>query len=317
VAAEESMQVQPLPLMQRLTQEHTRVFFFSLGKLGRNPVGTLLTALVIGVALALPAGMHVLTQNLSKISYSWQDSLQLSLFLKDSVSAERGAALAREIRGRPGVQVTRYISREQSLAEFRSQSGFGDALDVLQDNPLPAVIAVTPERGRNKLQVEVLLGELTRLPEVDLAKLDQKWLERLYAILGIIDRAVFIVGLLLGIAVVVTVGNTIRLDIEARREEISVMKLIGAPDSFIRRPFLYTGFWYGLAGSVFALVLVLAGTLALSGPSETLASLYDSSFTLSGLSFGSSLLLLLTGIVLGWIGAWITVWRHLADIQPQ
>jgi cell division transport system permease protein len=311
------MQVQPLPLMQRLTQEHTRVFFFSLGKLGRNPVGTLLTALVIGVALALPAGMHVLTQNLSKISYSWQDSLQLSLFLKDSVSAERGAALAREIRGRPGVQVTRYISREQSLAEFRSQSGFGDALDVLQDNPLPAVIAVTPERGRNKLQVEVLLGELTRLPEVDLAKLDQKWLERLYAILGIIDRAVFIVGLLLGIAVVVTVGNTIRLDIEARREEISVMKLIGAPDSFIRRPFLYTGFWYGLAGSVFALVLVLAGTLALSGPSETLASLYDSSFTLSGLSFGSSLLLLLTGIVLGWIGAWITVWRHLADIQPQ
>ncbi len=317
MAAEESMQVQPLPLMQRLTQEHTRVFFFSLGKLGRNPVGTLLTALVIGVALALPAGMHVLTQNLSKISYSWQDSLQLSLFLKDSVSAERGAALAREIRGRPGVQVTRYISREQSLAEFRSQSGFGDALDVLQDNPLPAVIAVTPERGRNKLQVEVLLGELTRLPEVDLAKLDQKWLERLYAILGIIDRAVFIVGLLLGIAVVVTVGNTIRLDIEARREEISVMKLIGAPDSFIRRPFLYTGFWYGLAGSVFALVLVLAGTLALSGPSETLASLYDSSFTLSGLSFGSSLLLLLTGIVLGWIGAWITVWRHLADIQPQ
>ncbi len=317
MAAEETLQVQPLPLLKRLTQEHTRVFFFSLGKLGRNPVGTLLTALVIGVALALPAGMHVLTQNLSKISYSWQDSLQLSLFLKDSVSSERGAALAREIRDRPGVQATRYVSREQSLAEFRSQSGFGDALDVLEDNPLPAVIAVTPERGRNKLQVEVLLGELTRLPEVDLAKLDQKWLERLYAILGIIDRAVFIVGLLLAIAVVVTVGNTIRLDIEARREEISVMKLIGAPDSFIRRPFLYTGFWYGLAGSVFALVLVLTGTLALSGPSETLASLYDSTFTLSGLSFGSSLLLLLTGIVLGWIGAWITVWRHLAHIQPQ
>lgn len=317
MAAEESLQVQPLPLLQRLTQEHTRVFFFSLGKLGRNPVGTLLTALVIGVALALPAGMHVLTQNLSKISYSWQDSLQLSLFLKDSVSAERGAALAREVRDRPGVQATHYISREQSLEEFRAQSGFGDALDVLRDNPLPAVIAVTPERGRNKLQVEVLLGELTRLPEVDLAKLDQKWLERLYAILGIIDRAVFIVGLLLGIAVVVTVGNTIRLDIEARREEISVMKLIGAPDSFIRRPFLYTGFWYGLGGSIFALILVLTGTLALSGPSETLASLYDSSFTLSGLSFGSSLLLLGIGVILGWIGAWITVWRHLADIQPQ
>lgn len=317
MAAEESLEVQPLPLLQRLSQEHARVFFFSLGKLGKNPVGTMLTALVIGVALALPAGMHVLTRNLSAISYSWQDSLQLSLFLKDSVSSERGSALAREIRDRPGVQATSYISREQSLEEFRAQSGFGDALDILKDNPLPAVIAVTPERGRNKLQVEVLLGELTRLPEVDLAKLDQKWLERLYAILGIIERAVFIIGLLLGIAVVVTVGNTIRLDIEARREEISVMKLIGAPDSFIRRPFLYTGFWYGFGGGVLALMLVLVGTLALSGPSHTLAALYDSTFTLSGLSFGASLLLLLTGIVLGWIGAWITVWRHLHDIQPQ
>jgi len=309
--------VRPLPLMQRLSQEHARVFFFSLGKLGKNPLGTLLTALVIGVALALPAGMYVLTTNLNTVSYSWQDTLQLSLFLKDSVSAERGAALAREIRGRPGVTRTQYISREQSLAEFREQSGFGEALDIIKTNPLPAVIAVTPERGRNKLQVEVLLGELTRLPEVDLAKLDQKWLERLYAMLAIIERAVFIVALLLGLAVVVIVGNTIRLDIEARREEISVMKLIGAPDSFIRRPFLYTGFWYGFAGGVLALVLVLFGTLALSGPSHTLAGLYDSSFTLSGLSFADSLLLLAAGVVLGWLGAWLTVWRHLAEIQPQ
>lgn len=317
MATEDSLEVQPLPLMQRLTQEHARVFFFSLGKLGKNPVGTLLTALVIGVALALPAGMHVLTRNLGTISTSWQESLQLSLFLKDSVSAERGEALAREIRNRAGVSKTHYISREQSLEDFRAQSGFGEALDILKDNPLPAVIAVTPERGKNKLQVEVLLGELTRLPEVDIAKLDQKWLERLYAMLAIIERAVFIVGLLLGIAVVVTVGNTIRLDIEARREEISVMKLIGAPDSFIRRPFLYSGFWYGLGGGVFALILVLIGTLALAGPSRTLAGLYESSFSLSGLSFGASLLLLLTGIALGWLGAWITVWRHLADIQPQ
>ncbi|HSW15562.1 MAG TPA: permease-like cell division protein FtsX [Solimonas sp.] len=317
MAAEESLQVEPLPLIQRLSQEHARVFFFSLGKLGKNPIAALLTALVVGVALALPAGMYVLTSNINAVSYSWQESLQLSLFLKDSVSAERGAALARDLRNRAGVAKTQYISREQSLEEFRQQSGFGEALDIIKTNPLPAVISVSPERGRNKLQVEVLLGELTRLPEVDLAKLDQKWLERLYAVLAIIERAVFIVGLLLGIAVVVTIGNTIRLDIEARREEISVMKLIGAPDSFIRRPFLYTGFWYGLGGGVLALMLVLFSTLALAGPSRTLAGLYDSSFTLAGLSFTDSLLLLGTGVALGWLGAWLTVWRHLADIQPQ
>lgn len=315
MAAEDS--IQPLPLVQRLTQEHARVFFFSLGKLGKNPVGALLTALVIGIALALPAGLYVLTGNLNAISYSWQDSLQLSLFLKDSVSAERGEALAREIRARPGVARTAYISREQSLAEFREQSGFGEALDILKDNPLPAVIAVTPQRSQDQLQVESLLADLTQLPEVDLAKLDQRWLERLYAVLSIVERAVVIVALLLGLAVVVTVGNTIRLDIEARREEISVMKLIGAPDSFIRRPFLYTGFWYGLGGGICALILVLVSVMALSGPSRVLAGLYDSSFAFSGLSVGASFLLLLIGIGLGLLGAFVTVARHLSDIEPQ
>jgi len=309
--------VQPLPLFQRLLQEHARVFFFSLGKLAQNPVGTLLTALVIGVALALPAGLYVVTRNVAAVSYSWQDTLQVSLFLKNSVSAERGAALARALGKRPLVAKAEYISREQSLAEFRAQSGFGEALDLLRENPLPAVIAVTPARGAEESRVRNLVTELSAMPEVDLAKLDQQWLERLYAILAIIERAGLTVALLLGIAVVVIVGNTIRLDIEARREEISVMKLIGAPDSFIRRPFLYTGFWYGLAGSVCALLLVGAGTLALAVPSQTLADLYGSRFGFSGLSAGGGLVLLIAGVLLGWLGAWGTVGRHLAGIQPQ
>jgi cell division transport system permease protein len=304
-------------LLRRLAQEHARVFFFSLGKLAKNPVGSLLTALVIGVTLALPAGLHVLTENLSGISYSWEGALQISLFLKDEVRADRGRALAREIGKRPGVARTQFISREQSLREFRELSGFGEALDILQENPLPAVIAVLPDRTRTRPQVDEMLAELAKLPEVDLAKMDQKWLERLYAILAIVERAVLIFASLLGLAVVVIVGNTIRLDIESRREEIVVMKLIGAPDGFIRRPFLYAGFWHGLAGAALGCILVSVALAALAGPSRELTELYAGGMKLTGLTLGTVAIMLGAGIALGWFGAYWTVSRHLSHIEPQ
>ncbi|WP_028008145.1 permease-like cell division protein FtsX [Solimonas flava] len=303
--------------LARLAQEHARVFFFSLGKLARAPLAAALTALVIGIALALPAGLYVLTRNLASVGYSWQESLQISLFLKDSVAEERGAALARELRAEIGVSKTNYISRAQSLADFKAQSGFGDALAILQDNPLPAVIAVTPNRKLGKAGVEELAARLGRLPEVDLAKLDQKWLERLYALLDIAQRSVGIVAILLGVAVMVIIGNTIRLDIEARREEVEVMKLIGAPDSFIRRPFLYAGFWHGLLGGLLAWILVAAGVQALGAPAEQLAQAYGSQFRLAGLPWTDGLALLGAGVVLGWAGAFVTVGRRLALIEPR
>lgn len=303
--------------LSRLAEEHARVFFFSLGKLWQNPVGALLTALVIGITLALPAGLHVLIGNVDKLSYSWEGAAQSSLFLKDSVTEERGRDLAREIEARPGVARTGYISRQQALDEFRKLSGFGDALDLLGDNPLPAVITVTPLRKQTREQIAALTDELAHLPEVDRAKLDQKWLERLYAILDFLQRGVAVVAALLGIAVIITVGNTIRLDIQARREEIVVMKLIGAPDSFIRRPFLYTGFWYGLSGSVVALLFVLAGLAALTEPVRNLAGLYESDFSLAGPSFLAVLEMFGAGILLGWLGAFLTVSRQLGKIEPR
>lgn len=301
----------------RQLEEHARVFFFSLGKLWQNPVGTLLTALVIGITLALPAGLHALISNVDKLSYSWEGAAQSSLFLKDSVSAERGQDLARELSSRPGVSQTHYISREQALAEFRKLSGFGEALDILDNNPLPAVITVTPMHRQSREQVNALVGELSKLPEVDMAKLDQKWLERLYGILDFLQRAVMVVAVLLSVAVVVTVANTIRLDIQARREEIVVMKLIGAPNSFIRRPFLYTGLWYGFSGSLVALLFVSAGLAALTGPVQNLAGLYESNFALSGLSPIAVLEVFAAGIVLGWLGAFMTVSRQLSKIEPR
>ncbi|HEY9545627.1 MAG TPA: permease-like cell division protein FtsX, partial [Solimonas sp.] len=293
------------------------VFFFSLGKLGKGPLAAALTALVIGIALALPAGLYVLTRNLATVGYSWQESLQISLFLKDSATPERGAAMARELRADDDVAKTDYISRAQSLTDFKAQSGFGDALTILQDNPLPAVIAVTPNPRLGKVGVEELAARLGRLPEVDIAKLDQKWLERLYALLEIAQRSVGIIATLLGVAVMVIIGNTIRLDIEARREEIEVMKLVGAPDSFIRRPFLYTGFWHGLLGGVLAWILVTAGVHALAGPASMLAKAYGSSFQIAGLPVGDGFSLIAAGIVLGWAGAFVTVSRRLTLIEPR
>jgi cell division transport system permease protein len=293
------------------------VLFFSLGKIARAPLAAGLTALVIGIALALPASLYVAVRNLSTIGYSWQESLQISLFLKETVTTERGAALAREIGSEAGVATTAYISREQSLAEFRELSGFGEALDLLKDNPLPAVVAVTPERRQPKAEVQRLLERLGSLPEVDLAKLDQQWMERLYALLAIAERAVGIIALLLGLAVMVIIGNTIRLDIEARREEIEVMKLIGAPGSFVRRPFLYSGFWFGLGGGILAWILVATGTGMLAAPTAELAGLYESDFRLSGLGLRDGLSLILSGIVLGWAGAFVTVARRIAQIEPK
>lgn len=304
------------PWLLRLGQEHLRVALYTLGRLWRSPFSTLLTAAVIGITLALPAGLHVLVRNVNAVSYSWEGSLQASLFLKDSVTPEGGRALTAALENRPDVARAQYLSREQSLAEFRELSGFGQALDLLEDNPLPAVVVVTPARELERADMDRLVDALSALPEVEVAKLDQKWLDRLYAILAIIERVVALIAGLLALAVVVTVGNTIRLDIESRRDEIVVMRLIGAPDSFIRRPFLYIGMWYGLAGGVLAWTLVHGALWLLAGPAQRLAGLYDSRFSLAGLPWDASLLVLVGGVVLGMAGAALTLGRHLDRYEP-
>lgn len=302
--------------LRRWLLDHLRVMFATLGRLWREPGATALTATVIGVTLALPAGLHVVVRDVSAVSYSWEGALQVSLFLKDSVNASRGQELARSLGQHAGVAGAHYISREQSLKEFRELSGFGDALDMLDDNPLPAVVVVSLQRKLPRDQMNSITEELSRLPEVDVAKLDQKWLDRLYAILSVVERAVLIIAAMLGLAVVVIVGNTIRLAIESRRDEIIVMKLVGAPDSFIRRPFLYTGLWYGLFGGLVAWMLVEGALWALTGPARRLAGLYDSSFLPEGMSARTTLMVVGAGIVLGVLGSAWTVGRHLSRYEP-
>lgn len=297
--------------------DHSRAISATLDALQRRPFGTLLTALVIGITLALPAGLFGVLANLDAASSGLKGSLRASLFLKDSVDEAAGRRLHGELARRRGIAQAKYISRDAALAEFKAHSGFGEALDILTDNPLPAVIVVTPDARLPKADAEALLDALTRLPEVESARLDREWLERLYAILAVVERLVLLIGAALALAVLVVVANTVRLDIAARRDEIVVLKLIGAPNAFIRRPFLYTGLWYGLAGAVLACLMVIGAGLALAGPGEALAGLYGFAAGRSLLSVDSAFAVFGAGGALGWLAALWTVSRHLGDIEPD
>jgi len=212
-----------------------------------------------------------------------------------------------------------YLSREDALAEFRELSGFGDVLEQLDSNPLPAVVLVRPRQTRvmDAKQIETLRARLAAMPEVELAQLDLEWVQRLYAMMELGRQIVASLALLLAVGVLLVIGNTIRLAIESRRDEIVVVKLVGGTDAFVRRPFLYTGVWYGLGGGVVATLITGIGLMFLREPVAQLAGLYNSQYRLIGLSFGDMVNLWLASALLGWLGAWLAVARHLGEVEPR
>ncbi|MDH3342637.1 MAG: permease-like cell division protein FtsX, partial [Gammaproteobacteria bacterium] len=225
---------------------HARVLLGSLGRLTRQPLSTSMTMAVIAIALTLPAGLYLALNNISSLSSGWDSSTKISLFLHNKVTEQKAQDLINRLRLHNEIDSIDMISKEQGLAQFKQLSGFGDALQFLEDNPLPVVLVVQPVIDTNKPErINLLLKELESDKLVDIAQLDMQWVKRLYALLEIAHRVIWAIGSLLGLAVLLIVGNTIRLDIQNRRSEIEVSKLIGASNAFIRRPFLYTGFWHG------------------------------------------------------------------------
>lgn len=297
---------------------HAQVALNSLGRLYRAPLASLMTTAVIGIALALPTGLYLLTGNLQNVSTHWDDGANLSLFLRQDVSLDKARALADTLRDWDDIDTLQLITPQEALAEFRALSGFGDTLDAMDENPLPAVIAIKPvDTVADAESADALLRRLEQLPEVELAQLDLQWVKRFNAIVNVVRRAIWVVATLLGLAVLLITGNTIRLEIQNRREEIEITKLIGATGAFIRRPFLYSGLWYGLSGAGLAAVLVELAFLQLAGPVRQLAGLYESGFSLYALSIGGAFSLLLIGALLGLLGALLAVGRHLAAIEPK
>ena len=297
---------------------HLRVSLASLGRLYVQPAATLMTAAVIAIALALPVGLYIALDNVGKLSSDWGGSTQISLFLHTSVNKTDAQKLMQRLKKHKNIKKIELIDKEQGLKQFRETSGFGDALKYLDDNPLPIVLIVHPKITENQPDKTTrLVKELGKNKLVELAQLDVQWVKRLYTLLEIANRSIWVISSMLGIAVLLIVGNTIRLDIQNRREEIEVSKLIGASDAFIRRPFLYTGLWYGVIGGVLAWIITFISLILIESPVHKLASLYHSDFRLSGLGFGNTLLLILISCALGLIGSWIAVSRHLKEIEPS
>jgi cell division transport system permease protein len=297
---------------------HAQVLVGSLGRIVHQPFATFMTMGVIGVALALPLFLSLLLQNARIATGNWNQAYDLSVYMDKKASAARVQTLARQLRSRGDVAAVRLITADQALAEFRNDSGFGKALDALSDNPLPDTLVVTPTLMASTPQgTETLKTAIAALSDVQTVQIDTEWVKRLHAILDLLRRVVLLTGVLLGVGIVLIVSNTIRLDILNRRAEIEVMKLVGASDGFTRRPFLYSGFWYGLGGGLLALVLVVMASVVLARPVAQLAFLYGSDFRLQGLKLVTGLSVLMIAAGLSWIGSWLAATRHIRAIEPS
>ena len=299
-------------------EQHLYSFFSSLGRLAARPWATALTLAVLSVALALPLLFWLLLDNARGLGGSVEDARAISVFLKPDLKPDAVQALAQRLRARADVAIVELKSPEQGLEEFRSQSGFADALKVLHYNPLPAVLIVSPRSAAAALDAApVLVAELQHDPAVDLVQYDAQWRQRLSVILALAQRGAAVLAGLLALAALLVVGNTVRLDIQARCDEIAVMQLLGANDGFVRRPFLYTGFWYGAFAGVLSLMLIGIVEWALAAPLAQLAASYDHRFGVHGLSLPGMGAVLGASAALGWLGAWLAASRHIALGQPQ
>lgn len=302
------------PLRRFLTTysiRHAQAILLTLGQITRAPFTTILIFLVMGIALAFPTGLFVALKNVQILSQSWNGHSPIVLYLKLPAVDAESLALVKQIEARPEIKKVEYISPQQGLADFQKQSGFSDLINILKKNPLPASLIVTPKEDyQSPAATETLLNSLKALPQVDLAKLDLNWVQRLDALLKLAEKLTYGLSLLLGLGVILITSSTIHLALQNHREEIAVYQLLGATDRFIRRPFLYRGTLYGLLGGIVAWLIVSILLAYLATPTETLSQLYGSTFSLEGLGAKNGFGLLLLSMLLGWVGAAVAVFRH-------
>lgn len=297
---------------------HLQALFGSLGRLMRAPLATMLTLIVIGVALALPAGLGLLVSNLRAATGDLGNALDFTVHFKLGTPVERVQQLARGARERPGIDSVTVKTADQALEEFKQASGFGDALSALADNPLPHHLVVRPSAEANgPTEVENLRRYFSAFPEVELVQLDLDWVRRLHSLLDVLKRFFWVVVAVLGLGVLAVIGNTIRLEIQHRRPEIEVTKLVGGSNAFVRRPFLYTGLFYGLGGSLLAAAILLGGMTYLQQAVGDLSAQYGGQFSMRGLGGEGFGILVGVGVGLGWLGALVSTGRHLRAIEPR
>jgi cell division transport system permease protein len=297
-------------------RHHRAMCLDSARRLVRAPVGSLLTMLAIAIALVLPAGLWLTLDGARLVDAELTESATLTAYLSDGVDAAEAGRIDEALSAQEGVASTRLITAEAGMAEFEAALGLEDALAGLDENPLPASVVVTPTDPAPSA-VRILAGELEAIGGVEEVRLDLAWIERLRHLAELGRRATLALAVLFGLGVLLVVGNTIRLAVESRRQEIEVVTLIGATHAFVRRPFLYSGAWYGLGGGLLAWGLLTLGSGWLAAPISALAESYGAGYRLPRLGGSGSAILLACSTLLGWLGAWIAVSRHLAEARPR
>ena len=297
---------------------HAHALFSSLGRLVGSPFTSIMTIAVLAIAISLAGGFYILVENLQQLTGNLETSNQISLFLRDDVSDAHADKLADSIRQNPSVQDVKLITRKQALAEFQTYSGFGSAINALETNPLPIVLQVLPKNSlEDKQGLELLQKSFQQSPEVDFVQMDLQWVQRLQSIMDVARLFATLLNLMLGAAVVFIIGNTIRLELHNRRDEVVIEKLVGATNSFIQRPFLYTGFWIGFLSGVSAWFIVTVLMLILRQSIENLSGLYGGGFHLLFLSFTQTLALIIISSALGVLGSWAVLNYQLHHTKPE
>lgn len=290
----------------------------TLADMMRQPLATLLTVMVIAISLTLPSVCYLVYKNVSEAASQWYPTPQLTVYLDKALDDDAAEQVMTLLKGEEGVDKVNYLSREEALGEFRNWSGFGGALDMLEENPLPAVAIITPKMNfESSDTLNTLRDRVAAVKGVDEVRMDDSWFARLAALTGLVGQVAAMIGILMIVAVFLVIGNSVRLSIFSRRDTINVMKLIGATDGFILRPFLNGGALLGFSGAILSLILSQAMVWQLGSAVAKVASVFGTTFVLHGLGWDECLLLVLVSAMIGWIAAWLATVQHLRRFTPQ
>lgn len=300
-------------------QQNFRQIFSSFSDLWKTPIATLMTVLVIAVALALPTIFHVLYKNSERISEQWDKASEINLFLKKDMSQQRVQVLIKKLQLEYAeIETVTHITSHQALQEFKEMSGFSKALDYIGENPLPDLLIVIPTKeAMNIASSKLLVAKLKREQGIDLVRVDIDWIEKLQAIISVVVDIVIAIAFLLLMSVLLIVSNTIRLNILNQRSQIEIMKLVGATNSFIQLPFLYVGAWYGFLGGAIAWLFTFGLVQWLQSGMQSLMGLYQVQFEIIAMNLQEIAILLAVATFLGFIASYISVKQYLVKIEPK
>ena len=302
-----------------MVAHHRHTLEDSFLRLLRDPFQTLMTTVVVAIALSLPATLLLVVDNVRQFENNFDSFSQITVYISNSATKQQIGAIQKEIQSLSEVNSLVYIDPEQALEQFTEASGFGSALEYLEENPLPPVLIVEPAIDVLSLpqKAQQLMADIVNIDHIDDVQIDMLWLQRLRSLTKFGKKVVLALGGALGLGVLVIIGNSIRLAIHSRREEIIVVKLVGGTDAYVRRPFLYFGMLLGLIGALEAGIMLTMGFWWLGGSVDNISQLYGSHFVLNGLGFQGFFALMGAGLLLGLAGAFLAVSKHLNHIKPR